>query len=1088
MAFDGTLKFDTAIDQTGFQSGLSGLTDMAKSGLSGLGNIAKASMAAVTSAVSAVSGEVLNLGRSAVDVGMNFESGMSQVIATMGITKDTIQDGVNSYELLSQAAQDAGASTTFSATEAAGALNFLALAGYDAATAADSLPAVLNLAAAGGLQLQYAADLATDAMAALGIEASNENLTHFGDQMAITASKANTSVGQLGEAILTVGGTAKSLSGGVAEMNAALGVLANRGIKGSEGGTALRNMILSLTAPTDKAAAVLKELGVEVYDAEHKMRPLNEVFRDLKNALPAGYETQVLNEIFNKVDLKSAQAMLAGCGEEFDNLTAALNECDGAMQQMADTMNDTLEGDIKSLQSKAEALGITVYQSLNDPLRELTQLGTSYIGQLTAAFQSGGLEGAAEAVGGILGDAVAALAGYLPDVTGIGSRVVASLLEGIAANSGSIIGTGLDMGLKMLSGFGDITVNFLDLGANLASSLASGIETKLPQISGTSREILLRITKALGDSLPVMLESGADIVEMLAGALTNDLPRLTVFGNQAVRQIAEAIRNSLPDILQAGTGLIGAFGTSILDSLPVLLDAGVQILNAVVGTIADPEGLSSLIGTATLIVNTLGGALLDNVQPLLNAGAVIITALISALAQPDSLTELLGAGLQIITQLVDILVQNVDPLTSAAVQILTVLGTALLTNIPVLLGAGLEVVRQLMQAFSDPDALTELLDAGLQIITSFSEILMENLSPLLAAVIAIIGTMGEWIGEHALDLAEAGLLIMQTIVEAVIQNLPLLLDASAQIVEGLARGIEDDSADVLLGVEKIIKMLLDFLLSPDTLKKIGETGGRIVRALIPAAVELGGDLLGFALELFEEFDEAMQKVNWSDIGKHIFEGIISGLIGTDFDLENFLADFGENWISGFKEIFGIHSPSRLMRDEIGKNLALGLQEGFEDNLPDMAEQMLENTTDFPEIPIAFSVPESPDFNDIPIGFEMPEIPGFEEEISVSLAEEAADILASLRQPQMPASVDPAALDLMLQSPPMTATDMIGTSPTASVTNNYTTSNSSETVNNSGESSSFGDIIIPVQIGSGQIETIVVTAAQIANARSGGDVF
>lgn len=181
MAFDGTLKFDTAIDQSGF-----------KIGISNLGSIAKTGMAAVTTAVTAATGAISALGGYSISVGKDFESSMAQVIATMGITKDTIQDGVNSYDLLKESAAAAGESTVFSASEAADALNYLALAGYDAAKAADALPAVLNLAAAGGMDLAYASDLATDAMAALGIEATSENLTRFGDEMAKTASKANT--------------------------------------------------------------------------------------------------------------------------------------------------------------------------------------------------------------------------------------------------------------------------------------------------------------------------------------------------------------------------------------------------------------------------------------------------------------------------------------------------------------------------------------------------------------------------------------------------------------------------------------------------------------------------------------------------------------------------------------------------------------------------------------------------------------------------------------------------------------------------------------------------------------------------------
>ncbi|MBR7039818.1 MAG: phage tail tape measure protein, partial [Oscillospiraceae bacterium] len=154
-------------------------------------------MSAVTAAVGAATGAVTALGGYAVKVGEGFESSMAQVIATMGITKDTVQDGVNSYELLRDAAAAAGEATTFSASEAADALNYLALAGYSAAQASEALPAVLDLAAAGGMALADASDLATDAMAALGIEASKDSLTAFGDRMAKTASLANTNAGMV---------------------------------------------------------------------------------------------------------------------------------------------------------------------------------------------------------------------------------------------------------------------------------------------------------------------------------------------------------------------------------------------------------------------------------------------------------------------------------------------------------------------------------------------------------------------------------------------------------------------------------------------------------------------------------------------------------------------------------------------------------------------------------------------------------------------------------------------------------------------------------------------------------------------------
>ena len=354
----------------------------------------KAAMKAAVSAAAAAVGTLSGLGIAAIKVGSDFEESMSQVAATMGMSVSEIHEGSEAYETLSAAAKNAGATTKFTATQAAEALNYLALAGYDAGTSAEVLPSVLNLAAAGGLDLAYASDLATDAMAALGIEANADNLTQFGDQMAMASSKANYSVAQLGEAILTVGGTAKNLAGGTVELNTALGVLANRGIKGAEGGTALRNMILSLSAPTDKAAATLKSLGVSAFDAEGNLNPLNETFKKMDAAMQSlsqEEKTNALNNIFNKVDLKSAEAMLAGCGAEFDNLSASIANSSGAMQDMADVQMDNLKGQMTILGSGLEGLGIQVYEKFETPMKEAAETAITSVDEVARNLRSGKL-------------------------------------------------------------------------------------------------------------------------------------------------------------------------------------------------------------------------------------------------------------------------------------------------------------------------------------------------------------------------------------------------------------------------------------------------------------------------------------------------------------------------------------------------------------------------------------------------------------------------------------------------------------------------------------------------------------------------
>ena len=140
---------------------------------------------------------------------------------------------------------------------------------------------MLNLAAAGGLELSYASDLVTDSMAALGLETSE--LDKYIDEMAKTSQKSNTSVAQLGEATLVCAGTVALTGQSLETMNTALGVMANNGLKGAEGGTHLRNVLLSLSAPTDKAASAIKSLGLRVYDSKGNMRDLNAILTAMNN-------------------------------------------------------------------------------------------------------------------------------------------------------------------------------------------------------------------------------------------------------------------------------------------------------------------------------------------------------------------------------------------------------------------------------------------------------------------------------------------------------------------------------------------------------------------------------------------------------------------------------------------------------------------------------------------------------------------------------------------------------------------------------------------------------------------------------------
>lgn len=334
------------------------------------------------------------LGAGAVKVGMDFDKSMSQVAATMGMTADDMEEAGGTFEQLRNFAQEMGATTAFSATQAADALNYMALAGYDAETSMKMLPTVLNLAAAGNMDLAAASDMVTDTQTALGL--SIEQTQALVDQMARTSSTTNTSVAQLGDAMLTVGGTAKILNGGLyqtadgmtvaydgtQELNMVLGVLADNGIKGSEAGTALRNILLSLSAPTDKAAKELEALGIEVYNDQGQLNSMTDIMDDFNAAMANMTDeekTQAIATIFNKRDIKSVNALLATSTDRWTEVGEAISGAEGAAQTMADTQLNNLAGAVTLLKSALEGAGIAISDRLTPYIRQLAEWITNLV-------------------------------------------------------------------------------------------------------------------------------------------------------------------------------------------------------------------------------------------------------------------------------------------------------------------------------------------------------------------------------------------------------------------------------------------------------------------------------------------------------------------------------------------------------------------------------------------------------------------------------------------------------------------------------------------------------------------------------------
>lgn len=299
----------------------------------------------------------------AVKKAAEFEGAMSQVAAISGASGSEL-------DALTKAARDAGAATSKTATEAANALNYMALAGWDNKTSMDALMPVLRLSEAGNLDLARTSDLVTDSMSALGINV--KALPTFLDQVAKTAGKSNTNIDALMEAMLQAGGTFKGLNVPLDEANALLGVLANRGKKGAEAGNSMRSIMVNLTAPTGRAEKALKDLGLSAFDSQGNFKGMTNVLLELSEKTSGMTEEQrnmYLSMIGGKEQLATLQALLSGVGDEYGQLRTDIQNSEGALEDMAKVMRDNLLGSLEELSSAGEEMAISIGEVLTPYIR-----------------------------------------------------------------------------------------------------------------------------------------------------------------------------------------------------------------------------------------------------------------------------------------------------------------------------------------------------------------------------------------------------------------------------------------------------------------------------------------------------------------------------------------------------------------------------------------------------------------------------------------------------------------------------------------------------------------------------------------------
>jgi TP901 family phage tail tape measure protein len=352
----------------------------AKSDMQGLGKSAQQTAKdfnTISRASMAVGGAIaLSLGAS-VKTAATFQASLSKLSAISGATESEM-------ETLETRIRDLAKTSVYSAGQTADAARFMAMAGMDVSQIYEGLPAVLNLAASSAMDLGQASDIATNILSGFGLQA--KDLTRVVDVMAKTATSSNTNVQEMGEGMKYIAPVAKSLGMSVEETSAAIGILANNGLKGSVGANALRAGFLSLVNPTGQTEEAIEALNLQFKDQQGELKSLPDIIEEVREKTEGMTETQKAATLSQLVGVEASSAFLALVSEgpeKLRNYTKELEDSAGSAEKMAATMNDNLLGAFKEFQSAMEELGITVGNSFLPMFTEIVKEGTEVVRAIT---------------------------------------------------------------------------------------------------------------------------------------------------------------------------------------------------------------------------------------------------------------------------------------------------------------------------------------------------------------------------------------------------------------------------------------------------------------------------------------------------------------------------------------------------------------------------------------------------------------------------------------------------------------------------------------------------------------------------------
>lgn len=972
----GYLDLDISGFLAGLRSAQSEADTASKNIATKIGNNLSSAGKSLTSAGStltkSVTVPIVGAGTAVVKLSSDFESAMSKVSAISGATGSDL-------DALNQKAQEMGAKTKFSATESAEAFTYMAMAGWKTEDMLQGIDGIMALAAADGLDLATTSDIVTDALTAFGLSASDSG--HFADVLAKAASNANTNVTLLGESFKYAAPVAGALGYSAEDTAIALGLMANAGIKGSQGGTALRSSLSRLIKPTDDAAALMEKYGLSMTNADGSMKSLGQVMDMLRNNmgdLTEAEQAQAAATLFGQEAMSGMLSIINASDKDYEKLTSAIYDADGAAQEMADTMLDNLGGQLTLLKSALEGLAIqfgeillpyikqfvTWLQNLTQKLQNLTPEQKEQIVKWAAVAASIGLVllvvgKLVTGIGGLI-TTLGKIPGAVSSISGGMTKLVTgfkNIGEGITLAKAGFPGMAAQAS-KLGAAIGGITAPVAAVIAIIAALVAA-----FATLWKTNEEFRNKMTSIWNE-----------IKETVGGFCDGIVERINSLGFdfKNITEVLWSIWKGFCDLL--APVFTGVF-QYIADTIGVVLDVILGIFDVFISVFkGDWEGAWEAVKGIFLsvwnyikdwftnILNTIGGVLdavcgwfgttwentwnsikqffIDIWNGIVNFFSNVISSI--KMAVSNFITTIVNFFAQLPTNIANFITNAYNSVVTWVSNMIAKareMGQNFLnavveffTNLPYKVGyfIGNTLTNVVLWA---SNMVTKAREMGTNFLNNVVAFFTQLPGKVLQFITSALNNVQTWATNMANKAREMGTNFINNVVSFFTQlpgKIQQFLSSALTNVQNWATNIANKAREaatnflnnVVNTITQLpgkIKLYLDSAITNLTtwVTQMGQKGKEAVNSLINNVTSAAS---GIASKVMS-------------IGSDIVSGVWQGIKNAKDTFVSNVKSFFSGIVDGVKDALGIGSPSKVFRDEVGRWLPPGVAQGFEAALP-----------------------------------------------------------------------------------------------------------------------------------------------------------